>query len=141
MHYVVLVAIIQRTPNLPGELPRNTFPQSPMADDVVEHLAAADVLEHHVVVVLVDDHLSHTAYVGMVEQHRQRSFTKGPYLLRGILGRLLRRRVGRGRRCGPAGGHAGEDFDRELGGRSRMLRSQTAWELERRVLTFSPVML
>jgi len=46
------MAVLERTPNLPRKLPRAPFPQSSVGDDVVEHLAAVDVLEDHVVVVL-----------------------------------------------------------------------------------------
>lgn len=70
VHNVVLVTVIQRTPDLPCELARNPLPQTTVADDVVEHLATTDVLEHHVVMVLLDDHLAHAANVGMVEEHR-----------------------------------------------------------------------
>jgi len=38
-----------------------------MTDDVIEHLASIDILKDHVIVVLVDDQLSHAADVRMVE--------------------------------------------------------------------------
>lgn len=61
-----------------------------MADDVIKHLTTIDIFENHVVVMLVNDHFSHSAYVWMVEEHRECCFTKGTDLLGGILGRLLR---------------------------------------------------
>ncbi len=41
-----------------------------MADYVVKHLPAVYVLKYHVVMVLMHDHIAHTAYVWMVEQLR-----------------------------------------------------------------------
>ena len=119
MHDVVLVAVVQRAPNLPCELACDSFPQSPVADDVVEHLAPADVFEHHVVMVLVNDHLAHAADVWVMEEHRKRGFTERPYLLRGIFRRLFRCRIGSGRSCGRVGDDSGENFDRELDSKSR----------------------
>lgn len=72
MDDVVLVAVIQRTPDLPCKLACHALPQPPVTDDVVQHLPPVDVLEHHVVVVRVHDHLPHPADVRMVQQHRQR---------------------------------------------------------------------
>ena len=69
MHDVVLVAVVERATNLPRELARNPFAEAAMADDVVEHLASADILEDHVIVVLVNDHLPHAADVRVVEEH------------------------------------------------------------------------
>lgn len=40
-----------------------------MADDIVEHLAPIDILENHVVMVLMDDHLAHPAYVRVIQKH------------------------------------------------------------------------
>jgi hypothetical protein len=52
-----------------------------VADDVVEHLTAVDVLEHHVVVMLVNDHLTHTADVRMVEEHGESSLSESSNFL------------------------------------------------------------
>lgn len=52
-----------------------------MADDIVEHLAPIDILENHVVMVLMDDHLAHPAYVRVIQKHRQSCFAKGSDLL------------------------------------------------------------
>ncbi len=114
MHHVVLVAIVQSTPYLPRELACDPLPQSTMTDDVVEHLAPANVLEDHVVVVLVDDHLTHAANVGVVEEHRQRGLADGANLLGRILGRLLGRRFRRRGGPRPTGRYTGQDFHREL---------------------------
>jgi hypothetical protein len=38
-----------------------------MADDVVKHLPAIDVLKYHVVMMLMHNHIAHTAYVRVVE--------------------------------------------------------------------------
>ena len=120
----VLVTVVERTTDLARELACNTFPQPSMTDDVVEHLPAADVLEHHVVVVLVDDHLPHPTDVRVVQQHRERSLAQRPYLLRGVLGRLLRRCLRRRPAACPTGSHSGEDFDRELDPRYPALHSR-----------------
>ena len=66
MDHIIEMAVFQRTPDLSGKLSRHAFPQSPVADDVVEHLAAVHILEHHVVVMLMDDHLSHSADIGVI---------------------------------------------------------------------------
>lgn len=58
---IVLMAVVQSAAYLPGELTCHPFPQPTMADDIVKHLATIHVLEHHIIVMLVDDHLSHTA--------------------------------------------------------------------------------
>jgi hypothetical protein len=88
MNDVVEMAILQRTPNLPRKLSRHPFPQSTMADDIVQHLTSIDVLENHIIVMLMDDHLSHAAYVGVIEKHGKASFTKSSNLLGGIFGSL-----------------------------------------------------
>ena len=41
-----------------------------MADYIVKHLPAVYVLEYHVVMVLMHNHVAHTAYVRVVEQLR-----------------------------------------------------------------------
>ena len=90
-----------------------------MTDDVVEHLAAVNVLEDHVVMVLVDDHLAHAADVGMVEEHRESCFPECTNLLRGIFRCLLCRSLGVGRCCnaaGSLGSDAWEDLDGKLRG-------------------------
>lgn len=97
MNNAVLVTVVERTADLARELARNAFPEPSVADDVVQHLPATHVLEHHVVMMLVDDHLPHPADVRVVEQHRERSLAQRPYLLRGVLGCLLRRRLRRRR--------------------------------------------
>jgi hypothetical protein len=52
-----------------------------MADYIVKHLPAVYVLEYHVVMVLMHNHIAHAAYVRVVEQLRKRSFTDGADLL------------------------------------------------------------
>ena len=69
MNHIIAVTIVQCTANLTSKLACHTFPQSTMADDVVEHLAATHVFEHHVIMMLMDDHLAHAADIGMVEKH------------------------------------------------------------------------
>ena len=69
MNDVVLMAVVERTADLARKLACDALAQATVADDVVEHLAATDVLEDHVVVVLVDNHLPHAADVRVVEEH------------------------------------------------------------------------
>ena len=69
MHDVVAVTIVESTANLASKLACDTFAQSTVADDVVEHLAATHVLEHHVIMMLMDDHFAHAADIGMVQEH------------------------------------------------------------------------
>ena len=94
MHDVVLVAVVESAADLPCELARNALPEPSVADDVVEHLAPAHVLEDHVVVMLMRDHLAHAADVGVVQEHRQRRLAQSADLLRGVFGCLLRERLG-----------------------------------------------
>lgn len=94
MNDVIEMAIFQCTPNLPRELSRNTFPQSTVTNDVVQHLTSIDILENHIIVVLVDYHFSHATYVGVIEKHGKCGFSKSSDLLGGILGGLSRGGVG-----------------------------------------------
>lgn len=116
MHNAVPVAVVQRTPNLPRELACHSFSQPPVADDVVQHLSPVDILGHHVIVVLVNDHLPHPADVRVMEQHRQRSLAQDTDLLRRFLRSLLRRRLRVSRRLDAAAARsdARKDFDSEL---------------------------
>jgi hypothetical protein len=70
VHDVIFMTILQRASDLPCELPCNALPQSTMADYIVKHLPAIYVLEYHVVMVLMHNHIAHTAYVRVVEQLR-----------------------------------------------------------------------
>ena len=90
MNDVVEMAILQRTPNLPRKFSRHPFPQSTMTDDIIQHLTSIDILENHVIVMLVDYHFSHATYVGVIEKHGKGRFAKGPNLLGGIFGGLPR---------------------------------------------------
>lgn len=69
MNHIIAVTIVECTANLASKLACDTFAQSTMTDDVVEHLTATHVLEYHVIVMLMDDHFAHTADIGMVEEH------------------------------------------------------------------------
>lgn len=46
-----------------------------MADYIVKHLPAVYVLEYHVIMVLMDNHIAHAAYIRVVEQLRECSLT------------------------------------------------------------------
>ena len=69
MYHIVEVTIHQRAPYLPCELPRNTLAQTTMANDIVQHLTAIDILRNHVIVVLMDYHLAHSTDIRMVKKH------------------------------------------------------------------------
>lgn len=81
MDDIVEMTIHESTTNLPSEFSSDTFSQTAMADDIVQHLTAVDVFKDHIVMVLMDDHLSHTADVRMVKKHGESGFSKGPYFL------------------------------------------------------------
>lgn len=49
-----------------------------MTDDVVQHLAAVNILEKQVKMPLSDNHVSHATDVRMSEQGNNRRFTNGP---------------------------------------------------------------
>jgi hypothetical protein len=61
-----------------------------VADDVVQHLTSIDILENHIIVVLVNYHLSHATYVWMIKKHGKGGFAKSPDLFGGIFGSLPR---------------------------------------------------
>lgn len=87
-----------------------------MGDDIVEHLSSAHVFGHHVVVVLVDDHLTHTADVRVVKQLRKRGLSNRPGLLGSVLGGLLGCSLCVGSIGVRSGGvYAWQDLDGELG--------------------------
>jgi len=81
MDDVVLVTIVNSTGDLPGEFSGDALPEAAMANDIIEHLSTVDILKDHVVVVLVDDHLSHAADVGVVEEHGEGSLSESANLL------------------------------------------------------------
>jgi hypothetical protein len=66
MNNTVQVAVFQRTPNLPRELPGHSLAEPPVADDVVQHLSSIHVLKDHIVVMLVNDHLSHSTDIRVI---------------------------------------------------------------------------
>ena len=114
---IVLVTVIKCTTNLPREFACDPLAQTTVTDDVVKHLATVDVLEDHVIVVLVNDHLAHAAYVRMVEEHGEGRFSECASLFGSILGGLLGRRLRVGGCCDTAGtlrSDAWEDLDSEL---------------------------
>lgn len=89
MDNIVLMTIINSAPDLSRKLPRNTLTQSAVTYNIVEHLSTVDVLEHHVVMMLVDNHLAHPTDVRVIEQHGESSFSESTDLFRGIFRRLL----------------------------------------------------
>jgi len=69
MDDIVVMTITKCTAYLPRKLSGRAFPEASVADDVVEHLAAVDILANHVIMMLMNYHLAHAADVGMVEEH------------------------------------------------------------------------
>lgn len=88
MDDVVLVTIVESGPNLPRKLARDTFTESTVADDVVEHLAAVDKLEDDVMIIWLRNDLSGPGYVWMKEDHGHGSFPHGADLFACVLGGL-----------------------------------------------------
>ena len=112
MDDVVLVAVVEGASDLPCKLAGYALAQSTMADDVIEHLASVDILKDHVVVMLMDDHFTHAADVGVVEQQGEGGLAESADFLGGVLGGLFDRGgVDWGRRR--AGSR--EDLDGKLG--------------------------
>lgn len=64
----VPMAVLERTTDLSCEFSGCPLAKTSMADDVVEHLSTVDVFKDHIIVVRMNDHLSHTADVRMVQQ-------------------------------------------------------------------------
>ena len=69
MDNIVVMTITECTAYLSRKLSGRAFSEASMADDVVEHLAAVNILEYHVIMMLMNDHLTHAADVGMMEEH------------------------------------------------------------------------
>lgn len=85
MDDAVTVQVVKGTANLASKLACDTFAQSTVADDVVQHLTAVDILEDHVVMMLMDNHLTHPTYVGVVEEHGEGSLTDRSDFLGSVL--------------------------------------------------------
>ena len=100
MNDVVEMAIFQCTANLSRKFSRYAFPQSTVTDDIVQHLTSIDILENHIIVMLMDYHFTHTTYVGMIEKHGKGSFANSPNFLGGIFGSLSQCRVDDSRAIG-----------------------------------------
>lgn len=81
MDDVIAMAVVEGAADLSRELTRHAFPETTVANDVVQHLPAVDVLEDHVVVIGVDDKLAHSTDVRMMEEHGECGFTDGPNFL------------------------------------------------------------
>ena len=114
---IIFMTVIQCTPNLPRELPCHSLPQSTVANDVVKHLTTIYIFGDHIVMMLVNNHLAHAAYVRMVEEHGEGRFSECASLFGSILGGLLGRRLRVGGCCDTAGtlrSDAWEDLDSEL---------------------------
>lgn len=84
----VPVAVIQSTSDLPTELPGLLLLELPVGYDVVEHLAAVDILEKHVPVVVRPDDVAQATYVRVIEQGDDGSLPGRPDLL-GVVVALL----------------------------------------------------
>lgn len=115
MYDAVSMTIVQCTSDLTRKFTCHSFSQPSVADDVVQHLPTVDIFEHHIVMVLVHDHLAHATNVGMMQEHRQRGFAQSPDLLGCILRGLFRCSL---RTCGAGVGKArvysGKNFDSKL---------------------------
>lgn len=109
MHDTIPMAVVQRARNLPAKLPRLLLFQPAVADDVVEHLPAVDVLEQHVPVVIRAHDVAHAADVGVVNQRDDGRFPRRAHLLRMIGALALRLRA-----VLAVGAHARYDFDGDL---------------------------
>jgi len=88
VHYTVAVAVIECASDLPTELAGLLLFELAMGDDVVEHLAAVDVLKQHVPVVVCADNITQATYIGVVEECYDGGFASGSDLL-GLVGPLL----------------------------------------------------
>jgi len=55
-----------------------------VTDDVVEHLTTVDIFEYHVVMMLMDDHLTHAADVRVMEEHGEGGLTESAYFFGSI---------------------------------------------------------
>ncbi len=84
MNNVIAMAVVQGTSYLASKLARDSFPQTTVANNVIKHLTTVDILKDHVVVVGMDNHLPHAAYIRVMEEHRERRFANGSNFLGGV---------------------------------------------------------
>jgi hypothetical protein len=89
MYDVVLMQVLQRRADLACKFAGDALAEAAVADDVVEHLSAVDILGDHVIMVGVDDHLAHAADVRVVEEHGERGLAVDADLLGRLLGGRL----------------------------------------------------
>jgi len=85
MDNIISMTIIQCTPDLPRKLSRRYLAQPPMADNVVQHLFAVEVFENHIIVVRMNNHFSHAAYIRMMQTHGECRLAERAKFLAGIL--------------------------------------------------------
>lgn len=76
----ITVTVIKRTGNLPGKFAGLFLFQPTVRDDVVQHLTAVDVFEHHVPMVIGPVHITHAANVWMVDECHYRRLSLCPDL-------------------------------------------------------------
>lgn len=89
VYNAVPVAIVEGTSNLTAELAGLLLLELPMGDDVVEHLAAVDIFEQHVPVVVGPDDVPHATHVRVVKQGDYCSLPRGADLLALLVTLLL----------------------------------------------------
>lgn len=77
----VTVAVIQGTGNLTTKLPGLFLLELSVGDDVVKHLAAVDIFEQHVPVIVGSNDIAQTAYIRVAEQGDDGSLSRGADLL------------------------------------------------------------
>lgn len=81
MNNRISVAIVERRGDLSPEFACLFFLEAPVIDDVVQHLASVDILEHHVPVVVGLDVVAHAADVRMVDETDDCGLTRSADLL------------------------------------------------------------
>jgi hypothetical protein len=67
MHDTISVTVIQRAGDLASKLPGLLLLQPAMGDDVIEHLAAIDIFEEHIPMIIRSLHIAHAANERMIE--------------------------------------------------------------------------
>lgn len=81
MDDAVSVTVVQSTGNLTTKLAGLLLLELAMRNNVVEHLAAVDILKEHIPMIVCANHISHAADVGVMEKGDNGSLASGSDLL------------------------------------------------------------
>jgi len=80
MDDIIMMTVTECTAYLSRKLSGRAFPEASMVGDVVEHLVTVNVLENHVIMMLMHHHLAHATGVGRSGRALRMSFADADLL-------------------------------------------------------------